>query len=234
MNTYQIVAKNKKADITIYEAIGNYWDGGITPKQFSDDLKALGDIDEIYVHLNSPGGQVFDGNTIYNILKNHKARVIVDIEGLAASIASVIAMAGDEIRIAENGMMMVHNASAFAIGDAEAMRKTADMLDKTNSTIISTYAKRTGLDEEKVTDLMNAETWMTAKEALDYGFVDSITDAVEMAAHFDLEKFKYRNMPKNAAPTKDKEQSDPSEMRVKLASMRLKSQKIKGASTQKK
>jgi len=221
---YSIQAKgNKKAEITIYQEIGGYWDG-VSAKQFAEELKALGDIDEINLRMNSPGGEVFEGITIYNVLKQHKARVIVDIDGLAASIASVIVMAGDEIRMADNALMMIHDAWGFAMGTADDMRKTANTMDKVNGTIISTYAKRTSREEAEIVDMMHAETWMTAKEAKENGFIDEITDAMEMAAHFDLDKFKYRNTPKNDFKI---------DHRGRLAHMSLSAQKIRIASNPK-
>jgi HK97 family phage major capsid protein/ATP-dependent Clp endopeptidase proteolytic subunit ClpP len=197
---YSIKAKaDKEAEIFIYEEIGEGWYGGISAKKFADDLKALGEIAKITLRINSPGGDVFDGNTIYNILKQHKASVVVYIDGLAASIASIIAMAGDEIFIADNAMVMVHNPSTFAVGYADDLRKTADLLDKIAGSIVVTYVKRTGQDEAKIKELMANETWMSAQEALQNGFADQIVDAVPAAAHFDLSKFQYRNHPKNSA-----------------------------------
>lgn len=226
MKIYSMQAKgNKKAEITLYSEIGGYWDG-ISAKQFAQDLKALGDIDEINLRINSPGGEVFEGNTIYNVLKQHKARVVVDIDGLAASIASVIAMAGDEIRMADNALMMVHDAWGFAVGNADDMRKTADVMDKINGTIINTYVKRTSQEESKIIDMMKAETWMSAKEAKGNGFIDTITDALEMAAHFDLSKFKYRNTPPINIGADEN-------LRVRLARMNLSAQKHRIASNPK-
>jgi HK97 family phage major capsid protein len=193
---YSIKAKaNKEAEIFIYEEIGEGWYGGVSAKKFAEDLKALGDLSKITLRLNSPGGDVFDGNTIYNILKQHAASVSVYIDGLAASIASVVAMAGDEILIADNALIMVHNPSTFTVGYAEDLRKTADLLDKIGGTIIGVYAKRTKQDESKIKDLMTAETWMNAEEAVQNGFADQIVDAVPVAAHYDLNKFPYRNKP---------------------------------------
>jgi ATP-dependent Clp endopeptidase proteolytic subunit ClpP len=226
MRTYSMQAKgNKKATITIYTEIGGYWDG-ISANQFAKDLKALGDIDEINLRISSPGGEVFDGQTIYTILKSHKARVIVDIDGLAASIASVIAMAGDEIRMADNALMMIHNAWGYGVGTAEDLRSTADLLEKVNGTIIGTYVKRTGKDEADIVKMMDAETWMSAAEAKEHGFIDSITDALEMAASFDLSKFRYRNTPKAVV-------QQNLDHRVRLAHMSLAAQKIRTASSPK-
>jgi ATP-dependent Clp protease, protease subunit len=223
---YEIKAKAKSAEIWIYEDIGSGWFGGLSAKQFADDLKRLGALDEIILRLNSPGGDVFDGIAIYNTLKANPARVVVYIDGLAASIASVIAMAGDEIHIADNAMMMIHPAWGLAIGNSEEMRKTADMLDKVDASIVATYVKRTGMEEEKVKALMADETWMTAREALDYGFVDDITDALEIAAHFDMDRFKYKKAP-------EKLKGPPKDISYRLAEMNLHCQKIRSASAHK-
>jgi HK97 family phage major capsid protein len=198
MAKYKVKALAKgEAEIWIYEQIGdNGWDGGISARQFAADLVALGDgIKTITLRINSPGGDTFDGNAIYNILKQHKAKKVVYIDGLAASIASVIAMVGDEIYIADNAMMMVHNPWTFAMGYADDLRKAAEMLDKVAGTIVTTYAKRTKLDDTKIQELMDAETWMNADEAVANGFADSITEAIPIAAHADLSRFKYRNLP---------------------------------------
>jgi ATP-dependent Clp protease protease subunit len=194
---YEIKAKAREVDVWIYEEIGAGWFGGLSAKQFADDISALGKVDQITVRLNSPGGDVFDGIAIYNILKSNSARVVVNIDGLAASIASVIAMAGDEITMAENAMMMIHEAWTISMGNAGDFREVADRLEKVNGVIRDTYAKQTGekAGPEIITGLMAAETWMTAQEALDYGLIHSTTAALEMAAHFDLDKFKFKKNP---------------------------------------
>ena len=196
---YSIKAKAKEAEIYLYEEIGEgYFGGGVSAKQFSKDLKAVGEVETITVRINSPGGDVFDGNTIYNLLKQHSAHVVVYVDGLAASIASVIAMAGDEIHMADNALMMIHDPWSFAIGNAADMRETADRLDKVAGTIVRTYAKKTGKGEQELADMMAAETWMNADEAVEHGFADSVVDALPMAASaqlFDLEKFRYKRSP---------------------------------------
>lgn len=186
----------KKAEILIYEQIGaGFWEEGIGAKQFAKDLKELGDIDDLDVRINSPGGSVFEGLTIYNLLKQHSAEKTVYIDGLAASIASVIAMSGDIIVMPENATMMIHNPWSLAIGDADAMRKEADVLDKIKVGIVSAYRDKTGKTDEDLSSLMDAETWMTAAEAVEMGFADEMTKSVKAAAMaFDLSKFK--NVPK--------------------------------------
>jgi len=186
---------NKKAEILIYEEIGEGWFGGMTAKQFSEDLSALGKLNEINVRINSPGGNVFDGVAIYNTLRMNGARITVDIDGLAASIASIIAMVGNEVNMAANAFMMIHEARGFVGGNADEIRKQADLLEKVNGTLVDTYQRKTEMDADTIEAMMNDETWMTADEALQHGFIDSISDEIQMAAHFDMNKFKYKHPP---------------------------------------
>jgi ATP-dependent Clp protease protease subunit len=185
-------AGDRVGEVYLYDVIGESWaESGTTGKAFADDLKKLGALDTLNVYINSPGGSVFDGVAIHNVLRRNAARKIVHIDGLAASIASVIAMAGDEIRIAANGMMMIHDPWSIAIGSAAEMRKTADSLDKVRETILVTYVERATSSEETLSAWMTAETWFTAQEAVDAGLADTLTEKVEMAAlaKFDLSSF---------------------------------------------
>lgn len=220
-------------EILIYEEIGENWFGGISAKQFAKDLKDLGEIDALTLRINSPGGDVFDGNTIYNLLKSHKAEKTVHIDGLAASIASVIAMAGDNIYMADNAMMMIHPAWGLVMGNADDMRKAADLLDKIDRSILRTYQKRTGMAEDELRDMLLAETWMSAEEALENNFIDEITDPLEMAAHCDLSRFKYRNIPDQLKPEAEKPKAPRGNFRERLAHMSLAAQKIRVASNSK-
>ena len=230
MNWYKIVNKSDKAEIWIYEEIGNFWGEGVSAKSFAKDLKALGKIDNILLHLNSPGGVVWDGIAIYNLLKQHQARVNVSIEGLAASIASVVAMAGDEITMAENAMMMIHNPWGLTIGNAGDHRQAADMLDKIGDSIILAYVNKQNPNpdemdpqKKKMAGLMDAETWMSAQDAKDLGLVDNITESIKMAASYDLSRFKYRHTPETFKP-------ENMDIRQKLARQNIACQRIKAAS----
>ena len=206
---FSIKAKAKEAEIYLYDEIGSGWFGGVSAKQFADELKALGKLERITVRLNSPGGDVFDGLAIHNILKQNPAQVDMYVDGLAASIASIIAMAGDSINMAENAMMMIHEPWTMALGNAAEMREIADRLEKVSGVLLGTYTRRTGKDEQEIADLMVAETWMTAQEALDMGFADSIVEEMQMAAHFDLDKFKFRHNPlADKAKVEDKPEAD--------------------------
>jgi ATP-dependent Clp endopeptidase proteolytic subunit ClpP len=183
MKWYTINAKADKAEIWIYEMIGeDFWTGGgVTAKSFQKDLSEI-KASQIDLHINSPGGVVFDGVTIYNLIKQHPAKVTTYIDGLAASIASVIALAGDKVVMASNALYMVHNPTGLAMGTATDMRSLADVLDKIAGTMVGTYVSKTGMADADIRAMLDAETWMTADEALEHGFVDEIGDEMDMAA----------------------------------------------------
>lgn len=192
-------ASKGEGEILIYEEIGQSWwnDSGIGAKQFAEDLKALGNVSVLNVRINSPGGDVFEGNAIKTQLEQHPATKNVFIDGLAASAASYIAMAGDHIEISKNALFMIHNASGGVLGNAEDMRKMADLLEKIDGNIAAMYERRTELPLATIQEWMTAETWFTAEEAVTNGFADALmveeSDAVP-ADIFDLSRF--RNAPK--------------------------------------
>jgi ATP-dependent Clp protease, protease subunit len=205
---YRIEAKaaEKKAVILIYEQIGeNFFGEGVSAKRFIEDLNALG-VENIDLHINSPGGRVFDGNAIYNALKKHPATIHVFIDGLAASIASVIAMAGDTVEMPQNAMMMIHDPSISVFGaTADDLLKKAEALEKVKVGLVAAYHGRTDLDKDKISEMMAAETWMTAAEAVDYGFADEVTEQVDIAACYAGDMFDhFKNTPQqflNAGPS---------------------------------
>lgn len=188
---YKIQAKIEKprsADISIHDEIG-LW--GVSASAFMRDLRDMGELDEINLSIHSPGGDVLDGWAIYNAIKNNKARVTARVEGLAASMASVILMAADTVEIPENAYIMIHNPWGLAVGDAEEMRDTADLLDKLGNGLVNAYSERTGNDEDEIREMMSAETWMDGKEAVERGFADKLIGAVALSARaFDSRKFK--------------------------------------------
>lgn len=167
---------NKTAEIRLYGVIcDNKWaEEDVTPTDFQRELDALGDIELLNVYINSPGGSVFAGFTIHNILKRHPAAVAAYVDGVAASIASVILQAADERIMASNSMLMIHNPQALVMGYSGDLRKVADDLDKITDPIVVSYAERTKVKAEKIRELMAAETWMTADEAVKMGFADKI------------------------------------------------------------
>lgn len=186
-----IECKGDTADVLIYQQIGNsFFEEGLTAKAFAENLKAQGKgIKTINVRINSPGGSVFDGTAIYNTLRNHGAKIVTHNEGAALSIASLIFMAGDERRMAKNGYLMIHDPAGAVRGKADDMRKMADMLDKVKDVTASTYADRTKHDKADIADMMSKETWLTATEAEELGFVDTVTDEMKAVAVFDPQMF---------------------------------------------
>lgn len=180
---FKIKAKGKKkAEVLIYEDIGDSMFGGMSAKRFADELKEHGPLDEINVRINSFGGSVFDGVAIYNTLRSSGAKIIVDVDGVAASIASIIAMAGDVRRTASNSMWMIHDPWIFTAGTADELRKQAELLDSVRGTLLETYVSRSGADEKTVSDMMKEETWLTADKVKELGFVTEITGELAVAA----------------------------------------------------
>lgn len=159
-----------------------WWGDEITPARFLADLTALGDIAQLDVYINSDGGDVFAGQAILSMLKRHPANVTVHVDGLAASIASVIAMAGDQVLMPRNAMMMIHNPWSFMMGNSADFRKMADDLDQIRESLIAAYQDKTGMDRDKLVALLDAETWLTADEAVAYGFADEIEQSKTVAA----------------------------------------------------
>lgn len=193
---YSIKAKaNDTADISIYDEIG-FW--GVSAASFAQDLKDCGNnLKQINLHIHSPGGDVFDGIAIYNLLKNHPANVTVYIDGLAASMASVIAMAGNEVIMPENAMMMIHKPWGIQGGDADDMRKYADLLDKVENTLIPAYASKTGKTPEELAEMLSAETWLNGKECVEQGFADKLAEPLVAMASIKSRKLEdFENMPK--------------------------------------
>ena len=181
--------KGKDATVYVYDEIG-YW--GVTPEDFVKELNNLS-ADTVHIRFNSPGGSVFDGTAMFNAIKQHKSKTVAHVDGLAASIASVIALGADEVVMAENAFMMIHEPWSMVMGNSDDMREEADLLDKVGGTIMNTYVKKTSMKESEIKDLVRSETWMTAEEALEMGFVDSIEedtgDEKAKATLFDLNVF---------------------------------------------
>ena len=193
----QIQAKaDDRAEILIYDEIGYdpFFDVGIAAEDLVRDLSEI-EASQIDVRINSVGGVVFEGVAIYNALARHPAHVDVYIDGIAASIASVIAMAGDRIHIAANAFLMTHNPHGVVWGEAADMRKMADTLDKIRGSLIGTYARRTGQPAEKIEAWMDAETWFNAEEAVRFGFADEIIEGGEIDARIAACLCTYRNVP---------------------------------------
>lgn len=172
-------------EIDIYGFIDSVTVEGMTisPQTIKDQLKGMSDEKEIIVNINSNGGDVFSGVAIYNMLRRQKAHITVNIDGLAASIASVIAMAGDTVNMPNNAVLMIHNAWTQITGDSNEFKKQADSLERINSVVFNSYLdKNPDLDHALLRQYMDEETWFTAKEAEDLGLIDNITESTRVAA----------------------------------------------------
>ena len=187
---YAIRARGTGAEVAIYDEIGAY---GVSAKGFLAELGALPEGTPVDLRLNSPGGSVFDAVAIHNALKRHAGPVTVWIDGIAASAASYIAMAGDEIVMPENAFLMIHDPAGLVMGTAEDMRAMAEALEKVKGSLVSGYAGKSGRTPEEVSALMAAETWFDASDAVAQGFADRLIEPVRIAARFDIGRF--RNAP---------------------------------------
>lgn len=165
--------------ITMFDVIGEDWwtGGGVTAKRISAALRSIGDKD-VTVKINSPGGDMFEGIAIYNLLRAHPAKVTIEVLGWAASAASIIAMAGDEIRMGLGTFMMVHNAWGVVIGNRHDMREAASLFDGFDGAIADIYEARTGMKRAEIVKLMDAETFMGPSEAVKNGFADVVDDGI--------------------------------------------------------
>jgi ATP-dependent Clp protease protease subunit len=178
------------AELLIYNEITSH--GGVSAKDIDTQLKAMGSLQSLTVRINSPGGEVPQAASIYNMLERLKAggtRIVVWVDGLAASAASWIAMVGDEIIMPENALMMIHNPAGLVVGDAGEMRDLASVLDKVKQSMVVAYAKKSRKPPFEVEAIMDAETWYTADEAVAAGFADRVEQPVRIAASFDAGKF---------------------------------------------
>ena len=189
-NWYTIRARGTGAEVLIYDEIGAY---GVSAKGFLAELGALPDGVPVDLRLNSPGGSVFDAVAIFNALTRHTGTITVWIDGIAASAASYVAMAGDEIVMPENAFLMIHDPSGIVMGTAADMRDMAATMDKIAGSMIRGYAARSGKSDEEIASLMAAETWFDAKDALDAGLATRMVEPVRIAASFDIARF--RNVP---------------------------------------
>ena len=169
---YNIQNNAEVLDIDIHDEIGLY---GVDAASFIGEIKSQ-EAKSIRLSLNSYGGNVFDGIAIYNYLKNSDADVEVNVVGIAASSASIIAMAGDVINMPEDAFLMIHNPWVQMVGDADELRKEADLLDQIRNQLVNIYKKKTGKDEEDLIAMLNEETWLNGSDAAEMGFVDQVTN----------------------------------------------------------
>lgn len=184
---FKNIIGDTSADLYIYNEISSWEDEDVTSAQsFKDELDNIGNVSTINLYINSPGGSVADGLAIASMLKRNKAQVVAQVDGLACSIASVIACSADKVVMGKNCMMMIHNAlsGGFFYDNAKGFRKVADDLDKISESLRATYIEKSNgkLEEEKLIELMDNETWLTAKECLELGLCDEIVEANKMVA----------------------------------------------------
>ena len=189
-NWYWVRATGAGAELSIHDEIGAY---GVSAKAFIAELGQLPKGAPLELRLNSPGGSVFDAVAIYNALKRHEGTVTVTIDGIAASAASYVAMAGDTVVMPENAFLMIHDPSGLVMGTAADMRAMAEALDKIAGALVKGYTAKSGKPEDEIAALMADETWFTAAEAVEAGLADSIAEPVRIAASFDATRF--RNAP---------------------------------------
>jgi ATP-dependent protease ClpP protease subunit len=184
---FSIRAEADRAEVLVYDVIDPWY--GLSAKQFHDELKALGPVSIIDVRINSPGGSITEGMAFHSILKRQTAKVIAHVDGIAASIASVVAMAAGEIVMAEGSYMMIHNPLGVVIGESQEMRDYAELLDKMKAQLVNIYAARSKQTPEAVAAFMDAETWFTADEAIAAGFADRTSPDLALAASCDPARF---------------------------------------------
>lgn len=205
-------AGNKPPELLLYGAISSqqsWWEDRVTPGKFNEELAAIGDVSEIIVRINSGGGDVFAANAIFTRLKDCSAKITVKIDGWAASAATIIAMAGDTIKIAKNGVFMIHDP-AMTVWDtftAEDFEKMAEELKVIKQSIVNTYAMKSGRDTQDIEQLMSVETWWTGEDAVSNGFCDEImfddvSTAVENSSHVvvnsvSLDVSSYKTLPRS-------------------------------------
>lgn len=191
-NKFDLEVRAKKDDkktgeILVYSVIssdGSWMSGNddVTPKKFKSELDQLGNINKLNIYINSGGGDPFAANAILSILERHPAYKTSYVDGLAASAASIIFMAGNKRVIPKNGTLMIHKPWSFVLGNADEMRRQADDLDKVEKSLNLVYREKTGLSEQRITVLLRAETWMTGEEAVEMGFADELAESKQMAA----------------------------------------------------
>jgi len=202
MKELKIVAKDKTTEIVLYDVIGadEWFGGGVSSKQFRDAVKGVKTPD-IELRINSPGGDVFEAVAMMAAVDGFKGTVTAYVDGLAASAASVLAMAADRIVMADGSMMMIHDPYTIVIGGVDELSRKIDLLANIKYDIVKAYKRQSSLSEKKIGEMMSKETWMTAKEAVDHGFAHELNSSSRVAAFADVSKCGYRHAPKLKAPT---------------------------------
>lgn len=203
------LVRNSADEVTIYiyDMIDAYW--GVSAKSVIDALASVADVPTVHLRINSPGGDVFEGRAIVEAIKRFSGKTIAHVDSLAASAATSIAIAADEVEIAQGAFFMIHNASAMVWGDKACMRETADLLEKIEGTIVHDYNAKTGKDAADIVAWMDAETWFTADEAVANGFCDRLAATADKGTKNTWNLAAYNKVPKAltepAAPAADPE-----------------------------
>lgn len=180
---FEIENKGDETTVYLYDVIDNWY--GVDSQSFIKELHNIKST-TINLRINSPGGDVFDARAMVTALKQHSAKIVAHIDGLAASAATYVALAADEVRMSEGAFFMIHKGWTISMGNADEFRKTAELLDKVDQSIVSDYHAKSGIDKDELIDLMAAETWFTAEEAKERGFIDEVVDGESVANSFDL------------------------------------------------
>ena len=198
---FEKTAKNEgkfDASLYIYDVIDAYW--GVNAQAVAEAITAAQGAETLHVYINSPGGDVFEGRAIMAALRRFDGKTFAHIDSLCASAATSIALACDTVEMSEGAMFMIHNASGFAWGDKTELRETADLLEKIELAIVNDYTTKTGKPVDEIVAMMDAETWMTAQEALDGGFIDSIATGKQGSPANVWNLAAYKNAPKAETP----------------------------------
>jgi ATP-dependent Clp protease, protease subunit len=191
---FNVVTNEGAASLYIYDVIDAFW--GVSAKEVAKAIDSLKGVETLNVFINSPGGDVFEGRAIMAAIQRFEGNTIAHIDSLCASAATSIALACNEVQMSDGAMFMIHNASGLVWGDKNAMRETANLLEKVEGSIVADYVAKTGKTDQEIIDLMNAETWYTAQEAFDNGFVDSIKPSPSAKAKNTWNLSAYNNAPK--------------------------------------
>jgi ATP-dependent Clp protease, protease subunit len=209
-----LVQNAAEATIYVYDVIDADW--GVGAKDVIAAINSASGAKTLNIRINSPGGDVFEGRAIMEAIKRFDGKTVAHIDSLAASAATSIALAADEVVMSDGALFMVHNASGMVWGDKTAMRDTADLLEKVEGSIVNDYTTKTGKDTQTIIDMMDAETWMTAQEALDNGFIDSIVKTGKAKNTWNLAAFE--KAPKEPEPVPDGT-TDTNRNRLRLATI---------------
>ena len=206
-NSADLEPRNEGGRVARVDIMGPIGGWDVSGSEFLRELKDLGDVDSIDLRIHSPGGSILDGLAIFNGIKNHPAKVVGRVEGLAASMGSVVLMAADEIEIPENAYVMIHNVSGGAYGDIEELESMAALMRKLQDDVTDLYADATGKDRGEIAELMAAETWFNGKDAVENGFATRVLEPVKAAACADLETLvsKFENVPEAVLELQAKE-----------------------------